>query len=169
MACDLNYIELQKQIVILTGMFNGSGGTKSAAQEPPVVEKIQYCYSTDNEYFKGSFDTLKEAVADCIGDSREPFDFEIGTTQGTKKASYYLDTKSLVESMGERAYDSCRDSAEDFMVQIGKEAISDLNTQLSVIVDVWADKYGLHPTFWEVENIRKVTWDQAQEILAGVE
>jgi len=129
---------------------------------------MKHCYSRGGEHFHGPFDTLKQAVIEAVDDnSATPFNFYVGTTTGEKKASTYMDADCLLEQMSERAYDECGEVAEDFMCSIGKEPRVELDELLATVIDTWAEKHGEQPAFWHVDDIRPMTWEEAQAILSA--
>ena len=78
-----------------------------------------------------------------------------------------MDADCLLEQMSERAYDECGEVAEDFMCSIGKEPRVELDELLATVIDTWAEKHGEQPAFWHVDDIRPMTWEEAQAILSA--
>lgn len=129
---------------------------------------MSYGYSRDQERFHGTFETLKEAVAEAVAGETEPFNFLVCESHRPKSASYYLPSAAdFLEQMSERAADDCGEAAEDFMYGVPADARAQLQVRLSVVIDEWAKEHGLQPTFWHAENIRGITWEEAQQILSA--
>ncbi len=115
-------------------------------------------YSTDEETF--NYESLDEALCgifECddilnVGSvvtvySGEPI---------TNKASGYL-SGNLVEDMQERAYDDAGEFAEDYLSGAGIEEQNELLKELSDVVDKWADKHKLQPTFYGIKNQKEIS------------
>lgn len=114
------------------------------------AEQPELCYSLDEEYFNY---TDIEDVLQALGDQDalvEGATFYEGEAH-RKAPSYYFDVDSLIESMGERAYDDAGEWADTFP-DLPKAKVAELES----IVKNWLDANVTH-TFYTVLNTRKVT------------
>ena len=110
-------------------------------------------YSTDEEVF--NYEDINDAAEDAL------FEAEVGGTatiyvgeREDNKASDFV--RDIVEDMGERAYDDIGELSIDWLDStVGQNR--ELQAAVEKLVDDWADKYKLHPTFFKVTNIKEIT------------
>ena len=69
--------------------------------------------------------------------------------QKTQHFKSYFKVEDLLENINEYAYNECGEFAEDYLQALPKEVIDDLEN----VVCKWAEKYGLEPTWFMVEDI----------------
>lgn len=110
-------------------------------------------YSTNEESF--NYDDIHDAAEDAL------YDLKVGDTAtiwvGEKednKASDFV--RDITEDMGERAYDDIGEVSDmwpDSTVLQNEE----LQQAVDKLVDEWANKYNLHPTFFKITNVKKLT------------
>jgi len=109
-----------------------------------------YCYSTDEEQFRGEFNTREEALAEARDGRREAV-----WTAKCKPINihrFFPDGDSVIEDMHERAYEEVGDVAEDWL-ECTKDQRIELTDGLLGVIDAWMDKHNLHARFWDVVDI----------------
>jgi hypothetical protein len=104
------------------------------------------CWSVDVETFRS------ESLGDLI--DRHSGELEVGQTVYVGQSvrpdpARYVDADTVIEQMGELAYDDCSESAEDFP-DVTKEA----RQELEDLLKAWATKH-CTVTFWQVLNVRE--------------
>ena len=109
-------------------------------------------YSTNGEEFNYDLHEAAESVFDDldakIGDIRT---ISCGE-KVEKKASDFV--KWVVDSINERAYENFADFC-DTWPDSTVDQNNELESEVKIVVDKWADKHGLQPTFWGVKNIKE--------------
>lgn len=112
-----------------------------------------FAYSTDEETYRGGEGDRATALAVAI----EEEGIEVGRTVWTgevikQQAGAFFGGRDTVEYMQERAYDEAGEFAEDWLADVTKEQEAELHDAIVKAINEWADKHGLHPTFYTVEN-----------------
>jgi hypothetical protein len=117
----------------------------------------KWCYSFNEENFEGEFDTKEQAVAEAIWyykDDEKDQDF-IWVGQ-TKPISSGVNVDSIIEQLGEEAYDQAGEYAEDYLTNVTLNHQRVLEERLNEVLLAWMKEYNYEPNFWTVENIEKV-------------
>lgn len=142
------------------------------------MNKKIYCISVDGETFSGEYNSIEEALEEAfVGyDYSEVYVAE--ASESGKASQYIYDNTiiSLLEIIGENAYEVVGEVGGDWLQppkfpyqwlkiddskkeKMKKEwddwnnKIKQLKEEVSKILDIWCDKYNLHPTFYHVKNI----------------
>lgn len=115
---------------------------------------MKWVYSTNEENFTSDeFDTKEEAIEegayeawDCEYES-----FYVGQKKSVVLTDFLPDTQSLVETLSENAYDAVGDLT-DAWPSISREQ----RDELIALIDEWAIRNNLNPTFFQVINVESV-------------
>ena len=125
-------------------------------QEAEEAAAPTYSYSTDGETFYGTFATPEAAAADYLRDGDDDSSVEVGRNERRTANDYVGEyhIESLLEMVGENAYEECGDCAESWLSDLTKDA--DQLTELKQVVGDWIQR-NEPPGFWHVEDIRRIT------------
>lgn len=109
-----------------------------------MIEKPE-CWSVDNEYFNA------ESLGDLIDGNDN---LEVGQMVYVADAlipdpGSYVDVDSVLEQMGERAFDDCGEAADVY-----PDVTGEAKQELDDILKAWARQH-CTPRFWEVRNVRE--------------
>lgn len=104
------------------------------------------CWSGDGEDF--NYQTLGDLL-DTHGDTLEPGSVVYVGEAHHPSARVLCDADSVIEGIGERAYDIGGEYAEDFP-GVSQEA----RDELQALLEAWLDKHA-SVTFYEVKNVRE--------------
>ena len=111
------------------------------------TEDKDYCYSHDGEYY---YDDIEDVV-----DMYECSYADAKIYRGTKKSFTHADFLSagdIIEQMTDRAYDEAGEYADEYLSEIKR---SDINELQQIILE-WLDKKA-SCNFYGVENIEEMT------------
>ena len=111
-----------------------------------------YVYSDDNEFF--NYDSLGDAL-DCV-DTGET----VTIYKGVKVpllASRFFNADTIIENMAESAYEDYYELAEHWGIEeVDNETSKELEKQLEQVIDAWADKHNLQPTWYAVKDVQEL-------------
>jgi len=113
-------------------------------------------YSTDEEIY--NYDDLQEAgdrAFDYIG-AQTGDTATIYVGEPVKSSASGFVPSRILEDMSEMAYEECGEHAADwpdYTAQQEKELVDAIKNA----VDLWADKHGKHPSFYNIKNSREIT------------
>ncbi len=113
------------------------------------------CYSINNEDF--NYDEIEEAITDKLSDEFLPTGTVITIYEADAvhhKAGEYADAFPI-DTLMNNAWDDGGEYAEDWP-NCTKEQDKELGTMIADAVNLWADKHGLHPTFYGVVNTKEI-------------
>jgi hypothetical protein len=114
-------------------------------------EKHKYCWMDIDDdgdghcFFGSGFDSREDAVRAALDSLTSEIDFQTAR-QVPIKVSRFLNLDHVIESAKERF----GDMADYFMTAIGNEEESELRN----LIDHWATKHDLHPTFFDVADVQ---------------
>lgn len=117
--------------------------------------EVKHCYSVDGEKFIGSFEDLKDAMADAMQCFYE--DDEIHTKITFAKAVYpsnenfFPDADEILENIECAAYDIGGEFTEDY-TDCSHEAKQDLDDRLKNLLANWFFENNIKPEFFKVED-----------------
>lgn len=114
------------------------------------VDKTRYCWSSDGEYYNGSFNTEQEAIEDakeCVEDICE--EIYVGTCKEPVLSWNSIEEK-IIESMYDNLYEECGESSENF--QITREQELELANRIDKCVEQWIKDMKIKPNCWAVIN-----------------
>ena len=125
-------------------------------------------YSTrlpSGELFRGSFDTIEQAIKNTINDEdlKVGDHFDLGEIQSYE---YNFDADDVIETLAERAYDEVGEAGEDWLASLPEDIVADLNTGLDELINHWLDKHSLKPDFFIVREVEtyEVTGPESAEL-----
>jgi len=107
------------------------------------------CYSMDGESYYDYctvMDNLKEYHA--VGDKVEIWE---ATSRRFKHVDFII-PRDIIDNIKERAYDECGEVAEDYLSEITKDQINDLESHVAE----WFEKNTVNIKFYGVENEHKI-------------
>jgi len=119
------------------------------------METIEECFSTNGEDF--NFTDLDDAAQDAFNDDSIKVGDIVTIQKGIPKrpeASNFI-SSYFVERLGENAWDNYGEYVGDWPECTGEQSDELMNTVKKIIND-WADKHGLQPGFYTVENIETI-------------
>jgi len=128
-------------------------------------------YSTDEEIY--NYDDLREAgemafdyVGAQVGDTAT-----IYVGEPVKSSASDFMPSYIMDAMGEMAYEECGEHAADWPDYTAEQE-KELVDAIKNVVDLWADKYGKHPSFYNIKNSRPITiellhGDEYEEVLSA--
>lgn len=114
------------------------------------VDKARYCWSSDGEYYNGSFDTEQEAIEDAketVNDVCE--EVYVGTCE-KPALSWNSNKEEIVESIYESLYDQCGEVSESF--EITREQELELANRIDKCVERWIKDMKIKPNCFTVVN-----------------
>jgi hypothetical protein len=117
----------------------------------------KWCYSFNEENYEGDFDTKEQAIEEAIWyykDDEKDQDF-IWVGQ-TKDVSIGVNVDSLLEQLGEEAYDQVGEYAEDFLTNVTLNHQKILEQRLNNVLVAWMKEFNYETNFWTVENVQKI-------------
>lgn len=111
-------------------------------------------YSTDEELFNDS--ELYEA-AERVFDHEGVKIGDVAIVYSGEAIKYNASdfVRDILEDMNERAYDEAGEFASDYP-DCNAEQGKELKTAIDYVVDTWANKHKLHPTFWGIKNKKEI-------------
>lgn len=115
-------------------------------------------YSAVEDDWSSSDEAIEEVAQqkwDDLTDDERPEDRVIELYKGVKepqKFANFLNVDRIVDDMGEVAYDECGEWAEDYL----DDVTEDQKNELEALICQWADKHGLKPTWFMIENIETI-------------
>ena len=103
-------------------------------------------------FFGGVYDTKEECIVEAKKEATDEglTEFRIGETYDVDTG---IDGYSLLDNIGERAYEEVGDVAEGYLEDVTNEEREELEIELNKVFDKWKEKYGYKPSFYGVENI----------------
>lgn len=120
----------------------------------------RYCYSTDEEYFVGNFDTREEALQEGR-DCEEPGTAIYTGLSCPRSFMSYFDTENFLDWISDNAQEEVGDVADGWLKKVSEEALGELRGFLAG----WAEKHGLNPKFFAVERVEEHAPDGDSESL----
>ena len=117
-----------------------------------------FCYSSNGEDF--SYDSVEDALDGFYPTNGESEKKVIiwEAEAVPKKASEYFDVDSAFERMDERAHEDMGDFSEGWIQGIDNNYAEKLKAAIVKTIDEWANETGNNPTFFGVEDIKKVEY-----------
>jgi hypothetical protein len=121
------------------------------------MKEGKWCYSFNEENFEGDFDTKEQAIDEAIWyykDDEKDQDF-IWVGQ-IKPVSVGVNIDSLLEQLGEEAYEEAGEYAEDYLTNVTLSHQKILEQRLNNVLVAWMKEFNYEPNFWTVENVKKI-------------
>ncbi len=114
------------------------------------VDKTRYCWSSDGEYYNGSFDTEQEAIEDAketVNDICE--EVYVGTCE-KPALSWNSNEEEIIKSIYYNLYDECGEVSESF--EITREQELELANRIDKCVKQWIKDMKIKPNCFAVAN-----------------
>ena len=113
-------------------------------------EKEDFAYSLNDEEFH-DYDTIMDEINDGY-ESGEAVSVFYGSVVKVEHAGF-INISRIIEDIQEMAYEEHGEWAEDYLFDMTKEKISDLDS----VIKEWFKKNVNRPTFYTVKRIGKMT------------
>lgn len=149
---------LEQERDALRAEIKAIGAVAAPADEPTAPT---YSYSTDDELYRGEFDSPDAAAAEAFYDDPELEAVSIGENR-KHTAHFYVSADRILEDVTERAYDECGEASEDWLDGVMHNV--DLKAELERLVGDWLQAQE-PPNFWRVANTRQIT--RTEMVAAG--
>jgi len=125
---------------------------------------IKTMYSTDCGLF--NHDSAEEALEDVWNDEEQDaheYTIYVGDVHFEKASSYVTNhlIGTILESLDVNALGSFGGDTESWPDST-PEQNADLASRLKILIDVWADKHNLQPTFGEAKNIKEIKFKEIE-------
>ena len=151
LGCYGNSVEIMKGIA---QEFGGWLDENDCDDIPPYwidkVDKTRYCWSSDGEYYNGSFDTEQEAIEDAketVNDVCE--EIYVGTCE-EPILSWNSNEEEIIESIYDNLYEECGEASKSFEITIEQEL--ELANRIDKCVEQWIKDMKIKPNYWTVVN-----------------
>lgn len=112
------------------------------------VDKTRYCWSSNGEYYNGSFSTEQEAIEDAketVDDVCE--EIYVGTCKVPNL--YWRDIgEDIVQSIYDNLYDECGEASESFEITL--KQVEELDKRVGKCVAQWIKDMKIKPNCWAV-------------------
>lgn len=114
----------------------------------------KYCYSWDDEYYHGIFDTEQEAITDAKKD--RPYDdyVYIGTC-AEPTLSWLSNEERIIESIQEQLSEDVGEAADNFKISTSDELV--LAKMIDEVVAKWIEQQGIKPSCYMVLDGHKAS------------
>lgn len=133
-------------------------------------------YSFDNLDYNGVFNTVGEAMDEALqeirlrevyGDKEIPSEVYIGVCEFFKP-SLSGTSWDMIDAIRCQAEDEGFGGwAEDYL-DVSKELMEELETEIEIVFQKWSNKYNLHPTFFKVNAYDIYNYDKQKKELCKV-
>lgn len=119
---------------------------------------MSIAFSHNGEEYRDEGDPTREAaVLRCIDEDN----LEIGQRCWTAVPKpvdierFLPGADRILEGIGERAYEECGECAQDWLENLPKEKVDDLEGMVHAAILEWMEKHNELPHFWHVEQVQK--------------
>lgn len=123
---------------------------------------MSYCWSDDEEIFRGSFETREEAALAAVSSVEgQLLDGEVVSVWTAREAplsaSEFLGgvTGLILDSASEHAHEGYGDSAKEWLMRVPRDQVSALKRKLEAAFDQWAREYGHEPKFSDADDVHE--------------
>lgn len=116
-----------------------------------------WSFEEDSLWYNDAFDTKEEAITDgkeCAKDEEKDCIY-IG--QIKLVGLPVIDAETILEQLGEQVYDEVGEVAEDYLINVPKEAVQELEEALNKVFEEWATKHKQYPSFYTLHNIERIS------------
>lgn len=132
------------------------------------MDNKQYAWSwkADSQDYSFSHDSIDE----CLEEAREENDENhkrvyIGIVT---EVDIRVDADDVIENIQNRVYSEHGEVAEEYLDNVSKEQLNELDEALNKVFNDWKDKHKFEPNFFTVEEIKEYDLETG-EFLAYVE
>ncbi|MGG1659492.1 hypothetical protein [Brevibacillus sp. NRS-1366] len=116
-------------------------------------------YDTKEEAIEAArafFKQWKEEDPEEFEDETGGTHFQVGQIQ---KYAPHINVESVIDDIGERAYDECGEWAGEYLYDVKSEHQNELEEKLNEALGAWIEKYGYQPRWFNVCNTEDVSID----------
>lgn len=121
---------------------------------------MHYAYSINEDDYEGEFPTREAALGEAVA----LYDLAPGASVWTGEvvlaspaSRFFRSVDHLIEDMQENAYDEAGEHADRFLENVSDAQSDELDAEIKKVIDAWADKHKLHPTFFTVTAVEQHT------------
>ncbi len=137
----------------------------------PLPQRHKWCFSESGENFTGAFDArhlaIRAALAEAVktqgvASKKELVcpDVWVGWYERTARLSAFVSVDDVLEYAVDSAIDQHSEIAEDWEPR----ATPEQDAELCALIDAWAERHGLHPAFWIVQEATKVPDEELKDL-----
>lgn len=103
------------------------------------------------------FSSREEAIQFGMEEAKEWGDeqFHVGTKEDLDSIIWF-DAERILERIQENAYDEAGEAADDYLDDVTKEQIAELQNMLDDVLKEWFTKHRYYPAFYAVDNIETI-------------
>ncbi len=117
------------------------------------MSDLDFCYSTDGEDFN-YYD-----IEDTFGFLDVEIGGETTVSRGVPimyNATDFFSVDQMFDHAAESAYETCGEYAESWF-PLPENAVLELKKDLEKMINDWATKHALHPTFYSIKDVVEIT------------
>ena len=129
-------------------------------ETPPLAAPTgspRYAYSTDEEFYTGDFSSRAEAAAEAFAEDEDLESVMTGICVVPPRRPWASD---LIETVAAQTTDEAGEWADDYLQNVPKAAVDELQEGLQALWDQWEKKHGLEPTWFNVEKVKEHRRDE---------
>ena len=122
----------------------------------PAPKPVKYCWSDDEQYFDGEYETREEALeVGCDARNKEATIWT-GVQAPARQPKFTRDdVDEIIERKQDQAIDQVGDAAEGWLASITTEKLEELRVGFDKVFQAWLVKYELKPTWFEVIDVQE--------------
>ncbi|MBH0311948.1 hypothetical protein I7E32_16370 [Alcaligenes faecalis] len=119
----------------------------------------KWCYSFNEEYFHGEFDSREEVIKEAIEENKD-YNYKYKVCQigkSTEAPTPGIDVTSLLENIVNEAIQDLPDGVgNEYLDNVTKEHAEELEEELNEVLHKWFEKYGYKPTWFVVNDFEEI-------------
>ena len=118
------------------------------------MDNKQYTWRWANsERFSSSLDSINECLEEARAENDENYKrVYIGIVT---EVDIRVDADDVIENIQNRVYSEHGEVAEEYLDDVTKEQLNELDEALNKVFNEWKDKYKFEPNFFTVEEIKE--------------
>lgn len=117
----------------------------------------KWCYSLNEEDFRGVFDSREEALAEAKEmdkDYRGNVEGRVWIGKCEEAISQGVNIENILEDVAECTRgETCGDYADDYLDDVTNEHMTELEEAMNDVLFNWMDKHKYKPTWFEVDDV----------------
>jgi hypothetical protein len=118
----------------------------------------KYCFSTDNEHFTGSYDSVEEADRAAIEENNLENDQDYWVGEEVPYVPH-VDADQVIDQACCSAQDHAGEAAEEWLAHLPKEEVEKLEQRLTKVFQEWLVEVGHEARFFGVHVLAHRTVD----------
>lgn len=119
---------------------------------PPAEGPPTYAWSTDDESYHGCFDSREDAAAAAFEEDEEA---DTAWTGRRVTPVRVADADDLIERVAVRTSDEAGEWADDYLYDVPKPVVAELQAALQALWDAWERRHKLEPAWFNVEDAKE--------------